>query len=115
MKNALFIIIVLASFGCAEKDPPPTLDEQLQGAWQRQWLMLTNRYNFHDGACDVYSIIPSQPYQYYAYAYTTNGDTLRMLDLASGELTKLVVEFTSDSTAVMRSDGGINYFLKRIQ
>lgn len=105
---------MLAAFtGCAEKDPPPTLDELLQGAWQRQWISLTNRYNFHSGACDVYSIIPGQPYQYYAFAYTTEGDTLRMMDLASGEVYSAVVTFPTDSTAVFAWEGGINYFLTR--
>lgn len=113
MKKILFIAIIAAFMGCAEKDPPPTLDEQLQGVWERNWVSITNRYNFHDGACDVYSIIPAHPVQYYAYAYTTDGDILNMMDLASGEVYSAVVSFPTDSTAVLAWVGGVNYFLKR--
>lgn len=109
------LLALLAAPGCAEKDPPPTLEERLQGVWQRDWLNLTNRYNFHDGACDVYAIVSAQPVQYYAYAYSTNGDTLTMLDLAGGSVTKAVVSFPTDTTAVFMLEGGILYFLKRIQ
>ena len=113
MRNILLFAIITL-FGCAEKDPLPTLDEQLQGAWVRTWFDLTNRYNFHSGACDVYSIIPAQPYQFYAFAYTTDADTLHMIDLASGEVYSAVVTFPTDSTAVLAWEGGVNYFLKRI-
>lgn len=106
--------LMMFAVSCSEKEPPPTLDEQLQGAWQREWLTLTNRYNFHGGACDVYSIIPAQPYQYYAYAYATEGDTLTMLDLACGNVRRAVVSFHTDSTAVLAWIGGVEYHLKRI-
>ena len=111
---ALFLWLVSSLWSCGEKQPMPTLDDNLHGAWQRQWMNMTNRYNFHDGACDAYAVIPAQPVQYYAYAYTTNGDTLSMLDLASGCLSRAVVSFPTDSTAVLSWVEGIDYFLKRI-
>lgn len=114
----IVLAVALVGFGClggcSEKDPPPTLEERLQGAWVRRWLSLTNTYNFHDGACDTYAIIPAQPVQYYAYAYTCEGDTLIMLDLASLSQTKAVVSFPTDSTAVLGFIGGLDYFLTRI-
>jgi hypothetical protein len=108
------LLLVVLFSGCAEKEPLPTLDDKLQGAWQREWYSLTNRYNFHGGACDTYAIIPAQPIQYYAYSYTTKGDTLTMLDLGVGQEFVFVVEFPTDSTAVLIREGGINYFLKRL-
>lgn len=107
-------VALLALGGCSEKDPPPSVEDQLQGAWVRKWLTLTNTYNFHDGACDTYAIIPAQPVQYYAFAYTVNRDTLTMIDLASLLQTKAVVSFPTDTTAVLSFLGGPNYFLTRI-
>ena len=117
MKNILIFSILILFSGCADqKDPLPTLDEQLQGAWQYQWIEWTNRYNFHAGACDQYGIVPGQPVQYYSYVYTTSGDTLRMLNLGEkwGEVSECIVSFPSDSTAVFSWEGGVNYFLKRL-
>lgn len=105
-------MILLSS--CADKDPEPTLEERLHGAWKREWHSLTNRYNFHDGACDAYAIVPAQPVQYYAYAYTTQGDTLTMLDLGVGEKFVFVVKFPTDSTAILSRIGGLNYFLTKL-
>lgn len=110
---SLAVMVALLN-GCADKDPAPTLDERLQGAWQRNYRDLTNRYNFHAGACDVYAIIPAQPVQYYAYAYATSCDTLTMLDLGVGERFVFVVEFPTDSTAILSRVDGLNYFLLRI-
>lgn len=111
---AVAAVMLGALGGCSEKDPPPSVEDQLQGAWVRKWFLLTNTYNFHDGACDTYSIIPAQPVQYYAYAYTVSRDTLTMIDLASLVQTKAVVKFPTDTTAVLSFWGGIDYFLTRI-
>ena len=109
---ALVFLIMLC--GCAEKEPPPTLDERLRGAWSWKVFHLKNRYNFHAGGCDVYAVIPAQPVQHYAYAYTTEGDTLTMMDLASGYKNRAVVTFKNDTTAVLEWLCGINYTLKRL-
>ena len=114
---AFLICAVIVLFGlpsCADKDQPPTMEERLQGAWQRDWGMITNRYNFHGGGCDEYRIIPGQPGKYYSIVYTCDVDTLTMLDLAGGNVSRAVVEFPSDSTAVLMWIGGVNYFLKRL-
>lgn len=104
----LWILLLLA--GCAEKERPPTMGERLQGAWAREWGTLTNRYNFHHGACDVYSTTEGQC----AYAYTTDGDTLTMMDLASKTVRRAAVTFPTDSTAVLGWEKGFNYHLKRM-
>lgn len=108
------LMIVLAFAGCAEKEALPSIDERLQGAWVRKWLSLTNTYNFHAGACDSYAIVPAQPVQYYAYAYTAEGDVLRMVDLSCGEPYICTVSFPTDSTAVLSWGGGVDYQLTRI-
>lgn len=109
---SLFFAMLFCS--CKETDPLPTVEEQLQGAWQREWLQLTNRYNFHAGSCDAYAIIPGQPYQLYNGVYSIRGDELTMMDLASGESRFGIVSFPTDSTAEIAWDGGIRYFLKRL-
>lgn len=115
MKIAGIVFIVVLLFaGCRDHDPPLTIDEQLQGTWQRDWLTMTNRYNFHYGSCDAVACVPGQPVQPYFYAYTTNGDMLTMLDLASGDVSEFTVEFPTDSTAVFWRMDGILYYLKRI-
>ena len=105
---------VLCVFSCSEKDPLPTADEMIQGAWKREWIGLTQTYNFHSGACDAYSIIPGQPYQYYALAYSFRGDTLTMIDLAGREKYEAIVSFPTDTTAVLSWIGGVEYHLTRI-
>jgi hypothetical protein len=113
-KEILFSVCYLIFSACADKDQLPTVEQQLQGAWQRKWVSFTQRWNFHDGACDAYSIVPAQPVQYYSLAYTFRGDTMTVLDLASGEKYKAVVSFKNDSTAVLSWEGGVDYYLKRI-
>lgn len=100
------------------EDPAPTLEERLQGSWSRKWIVFENTYSFDNGQCLTYAIIPGQPVQFYAYAYTFQGDTLSMVDLASPsnqrDVRRAVVEFPTDSTCILGFVGGVKYFLKRI-
>lgn len=107
------VACVLSS--CGEKDPPPSLNEQLRGTWERHWFDAVNRYQFDGhGQCLTYTTLPAQPVHFVAYAYTAKGDTLRMLDLGGGEVSVFTVEFPTETTAVLGRVDGVNYFLKRI-
>jgi hypothetical protein len=110
---AALALLVLGFAGCKEVEPPPTVEDRIQGVWVRKYLNLTNTYNFHDGACDSYAVIPGQPYQYYGFAYRVESDTLTMTNLASLEKSKHTVTFTSDTTVTLSRHDGIDYFLKR--
>lgn len=109
---------LLLSFGCAEREPLPTLEERLQGAWERNWHGFEQTWFFDDGLCTAHSIIPAQPVQAYFWLYTCEGDTLTVSNLAASGLfrdeIRAVVEFPTDSTAVFSWIGGISYNLKRI-
>lgn len=119
----LFLAMMLAAFllfffGCAEREPLPTLDDRLHGAWERNWHGFEQTWFFDDGLCTAHSIIPAQPVQAYFWYYTCEGDTITFSNLAASGLfrdeIKAVVEFPTDSTAVFSWIGGISYFLKRI-
>lgn len=114
---ALFCLEMLA--GCGEKEPLPTLEDQLQGVWIGKIIGITKTYNFHAGACDAYSIIGGQPYQYYGYAYTCQGDTLTLIDLAAiwqpgaGVSRALVTVSDNGDTALVSWLDGVDLELKR--
>lgn len=113
--TALFLCLA----SCKDmEDPPKTLEERLQGAWQRRWIVFENTYYFDRGLCVEHSIIPGQPVQEYFKHYTCQGDTLRMVDLASAsefrDTSRAIVEFPTDTTCVLGFVGGFKYFLKRI-
>jgi hypothetical protein len=115
------VALILASLvlsSCAEREPLPTLDERLHGAWERNWQGFEQTWFFDDGLCTAHSIIPAQPVQAYFWHYTCEGDTLTFSNLAASGLfrdeIRAVVEFPTDSTAVFSFVGGVNYFLKRI-
>lgn len=100
-------------FGCAEKDPLPTIEEQLHGAWVRTGGFIENKYRFADGALDVYSVFSNQIVYQNNYVYTTDGQTLRLLDLVEGTRHEFRVEFPTDSTATLSPPFGLNIHLKR--
>jgi hypothetical protein len=115
------VALILASLilsSCAEREPLPTLDERLRGAWERNWQGFEQTWFFDDGLCTAHSIIPAQPVQAYFWYYTCDGDTLTVSNLAASGLfrdeIRAVIEFPTDSTAVFSFVGGVNYFLKRI-
>ena len=112
----LFIIALLS--GCKETEDPLSIEEKLHGAWQRNWLGFEQTWFFDDGLCTAHSMVPGQPVQAYAMAYTFQGDTITMVDLASGaahrDEARAVVTFPTDSTAVLSWLGGVNYFLKKL-
>ncbi len=115
------VAFVVASFvlsGCAEREPLPTVEERLHGAWERSWQGFEQTYHFYDGLCISHSIIPAQPVQEYFWYYTIQGDTMTITNLATSGLfrdeIRAVVEFETDSTAVLSWIGGIKYYLKRI-
>lgn len=110
--GGLFYLSML--YGCGEKDPPPTLAEQLQGPWVRTGGFIENRYLFADGALDVYTVFSSQIIYQNNYAYTTEGSTLRLLDLVEGTRHEFTVEFPTDSTATLSPPHGLNIFIKRL-
>ncbi len=118
----LFALALLTNFGCSESDPPPTLNEQLQGAWIRNWTpaQAVTTYSFDGrGQYISYAILPAQPVQMYAGAYTTDGDVLTMYDLAEidgigGGIHHAVVSFPTDTTCVLAWVGGVNYYLTRL-
>lgn len=116
---AVAVVVLLALGGCSEKDPPPSVEDQLQGAWVRKWIGIENTYSFDGhGQCIKHAIIPGQPVQAYFCKYWLNKDTLYMVDLASAsafrDTSRAVVEFPTDSTAVLGWIVGVNYFLTRI-
>jgi hypothetical protein len=100
--------------GCAEKDPPLTLQEKLLGTWERTWVGFTDVYNFQEDTYDGCVTIPGQPTHCYRYAYTCQGDTLTVMELASKNVNRAVVSFPTDSTCVLGWIGGVQYFLKRL-
>ena len=112
------IIASLVLSSCAEREPMPTLEERLHGAWERNWQGFEQTWFFDDGLCTAHSIVPAQPVQAYFWYYTCEGDTLTISNLAASGLfrdeIRAVVEFPNDSTAVFSFVGGVNYFLKRI-
>lgn len=114
----MVLLLVLLFSRCAERDPLPTMEEQLHGAWERDWQGFEQTWFFDDGLCTAHSIIPAQPVQAYFWYYTCEGDTLTISNLAASGLfrdeIRAVVEFPTDSTAVFSFVGGVNYFLKRI-
>lgn len=109
-----FALFTLAA--CGDKEAMPTIEDQLQGAWKREWrpFPLVNTYNFHAGGCDTYALIPGQPVQYYAYSYTTDADTLTMFDLGRMEYYRFTVSFPTDTTAVLSPFEGVDYHLTRL-
>ena len=118
----LFALALLSNFGCRDQDPPPTLNEQLQGAWIRHWTpaQAVTTYSFDGrGQYISYAILPAQPVQMYAGAYTTDGDVLTMYDLAEidsirGGVHQAVVTFPTDTTCVLAWENGVDYYLTRI-
>lgn len=115
------VALILASLvlsSCAEREPLPTLEEKLHGAWERNWQGFEQTWFFDDGLCTAHSIIPAQPIQAYCWYYTCDGDTLTISNLAASGLfrdeIRAVVEFPTDSTAVFSFVGGVSYNLKRI-
>jgi hypothetical protein len=115
------VVLILASLllsSCAERELPLTLEERLHGAWERSWIGFEQTYHFDDGLCAAHSIIPAQAVQEYFWYYTIQGDTLTIKNLATSGLfrdeVRAVVEFPTDSTAVLSFVCGLNYFLKRI-
>ena len=114
---ALFMLF----FGsCTEREAPPSMCEQLEGAWIRTWEPngSTQTYSFHDGQCVAHSIIPAQPVQLYVWEYYCEGDTLTLVNLASAtpfsDIRRAVVSFPTDSTCVLGWFGGVDYQLKRL-
>jgi outer membrane biogenesis lipoprotein LolB len=115
------VALILASLmlsSCAEREPLPTMEERLHGAWERNWQGFEQTWFFNEGLCTAHSIIPAQPVQAYFWYYTCDGDTLTISNLAASGLfrdeIKAVVEFPTDSTCTLGFVGGVNYFLKRI-
>ncbi len=115
------VALILASLvlsSCAEREPLPTLEEKLHGAWERNWQGFEQTWFFDDGLCTAHSIIPAQPVQAYFWYYTCDGDTLTISNLAASGLfrdeIRAVIEFPTDSTAVFSFVGGVSYNLKRI-
>ena len=119
---ALVLWMLFGATSCQDQDPPPTLNEQLQGAWIRHWTpaQAVTTYSFDGhGQYISYAILPAQPVQMYAGAYTTDGDVLTMYDLAEidgigGGVHQAVVSFPTDTTCVLAWVGGVNYYLKRL-
>lgn len=116
---ALFCVVVVFG-GCAEKDPLPTPEEMIVGAWERKWLTFTNTYSFDgNGQALAYAIIPGQPVQLYAYKYWFTEDTLSLIDLSVSkpfrDTSRAVVSFTdSGDTSVLSWLNGVDYYLTRI-
>jgi len=116
---ALFCVVVIFA-GCAEKEPLPTLEEMIVGAWERKWLTFTNTYSFDgSGQALAYAIIPGQPVQLYAYKYWFTEDTLSLIDLSTSkpfmDTSRAVVLFSDSSdTAVLSWLNGAKYYLERI-
>lgn len=115
------VVVILASLvlsSCAEREPLPTLEERLQGAWERNWQGFEQTWFFDEGLCIAHSIIPAQPVQAYFWYYTCEGDTLTISNLAASGLfrdeIRALVEFPTDSTAILSRVDGLNYFLLRI-
>jgi len=113
----LFAIAIVFG-GCSEEQLPPTVEERLQGAWSREWNGFEQTWFFDDGLCTAHSILPAQPVQAYAMAYTLQGDTITMVSLTNGaahrDEVRAVVSFPTDSTAVLSWLGGVDYQLKRM-
>lgn len=103
----LVVLFGLAWFaGCKEVDPPMTLEEKLQGVWMGGfWGHETNRYCFQDGTMWTQSYNSGELTNRRDYVYTTVGDTLKAVDIASLERFLYVVEFESDTTATMQNGG----------
>lgn len=119
--SVALVALILASLvlsSCAEREPLPTLEDNLHGAWERNWQGFEQTWFFDDGLCTAHSIIPAQPVQAYFWYYTCDGDTLTISNLAASGLfrdeIRAVVEFPTDSTAVFSFVGGVSYNLKRI-
>lgn len=118
----LVLWMLFGATSCREQDPPPTLNERLQGAWIRHWTPAdaTTTYSFDGkGQYFTYAILPAQPVQMYAGAYTTDGDVLTMYDLAEidgigGGVHRSVVMFPTDTTCVLAWEDGVNYYLTRL-
>lgn len=113
-------LLICGFAACAEEDPPQTLEQKLQGVWTRQWEHggAFTTYHFDDGQCLTYAILPAQAVQFYAYAYTTEGDLLRMTDLASTspfqDIKTAVVSFPTGSTALFVWEDGAEHRLQRM-
>lgn len=116
----LVAFFILFFCRCAEREAPPTMREQLEGAWIRTWEPngSAQTYSFHDGQCLAHSIIPARPVQMYIWEYYCNGDTLALVNLASAtpfsDVRRAVVSFPTDSTCVLGWLGGVDYFLNRL-
>ena len=110
-----FFLIVQILVGCGEKDPPPTLEEQLNGSWMRVHGFIENRYRFNAGDLDVYNVFSSQIVFEDHYVYTTAGDTLRLLNMVDGVRSEFTVEFPTDSTAELHPEFGLTIHIKRFE
>ena len=92
--------------GCKEIDPPLTLEERLQGVWIGGfWGHETNRYCFQEATMWTQVYNSGQLTNRRDYVYTTAGDTLKAVDIASLERFLFVVEFESDTMATMQNGG----------
>lgn len=110
---------LLLGFGCGEKEPLPTPEEKMVGAWERKWLSFTNTYSFDgNGQCIKHAIIPGKPAQVYFCKYWFDHDTLSLIDLSVSkpflDTSRAVVSFPSDDTAVLSWLDGVDYYLMRI-
>ncbi len=114
-KAAAMAVALLAIAGCAENDIMPTPAQMIEGHWSGgAWAHETNLYYFHAGAmweakCDGGALFDRRE-----YAYFFAGDTLKAVDVASGERYEYVCSFITPEDAVLERTG-IDINLVRIR
>lgn len=115
MAAIILSALMLWFCGCRDIDPPLTTDERLQGFWKGgAWNHETSRYHFQDGAMWTEEYQDGVLSGRCDYQYTTPGDTLHVLDIASFERRSYLVSF-GDDTARLETEGGFVLNLARIK
>jgi len=108
----LLLISIVILLGCKEHIQPPTTCEQIQGVW-RGVDYPKNLYSFSDGTAWTKQIYSGVVIYQNDYAYSCDGDTIKLIDVTEGTRTVFAVNFPTDTTAVL--DGIFSIKIKRVK
>lgn len=106
-RNVASVAAALLIFaGCSEADSLPTPAQMIEGHWSGgAWAHETNLYHFHEGEmwaakCDGEALLDRRE-----YAYFFAGDTMKVVDVASGYRHEFVCSFPSGGEALLERPG----------
>lgn len=112
MKYAFLLSILFLS--ACQKEAEPTLSERIEGVWIQEFSP-HSIYSFSDGLCIQRVNASGKEVYRNEYAYTCQGDTMRLTDLESGSKQVWVVSFPADSTALILTESDFLIGLKRFK